>query len=310
MPGDRSHGMDHEYYDWSPITTRKTLHWPNEARVALCVIISLDHFEWHQPEGYREVEDLAGGLTIRSVPFPDYPRYAHRDYGHRVGIFRVLDVLQKHGIRPTIAMDALTAENYPYLVKYCLQLGCEIMAHGMSVRRMITSEMSEQEEIEYIQVSLQAIKKATGEEARGWLGPEYGESARTPNLLAEAGVKYLCDWPNDEQPYPMKTPNGGELYSLPIMLDLDDVLNLWERRLPIDRYADLIKEAFDTIYKDSIKSGRLFALNFHPWLIGQPFRVGFLEDALGYIAGHAGVWSASGAEIISWYRQTFTAKSL
>ena len=303
MPAERRYGMDHEHYAWSPVTTRKVLRWPQGARVALCVIVSLEHFEWDPPEGSWEVGNLAGGLTIRPMPFPDYPRYAHRDYGHRVGVFRVLDVLQKRGIRPTVAMDALTAENYPYLVRHCLQQGCEIIAHGVSVSRMITSRMSEQEEREYIRTSVEAIRQATGAAPLGWLGPECGESTRTPQLLAEAGIRYVCDWPNDEQPYPMKTASGEELYSLPVMLDLDDVLDLWERRLPVHRYAELLKEAFDTIYHDAAESGRLLALNLHPWLIGQPFRIGFLDAALEYMTRRQGVWPASGWEIVDWYRR-------
>ena len=120
-------------------------------------------------------------------------------------------------------MDALTAENYPYLVRHCLDRGCEIIGHGMSVSRMITSDMSQKEEEEYINESLSALTTAIGHRPVGWLGPEQGESFRTPQLLAQAGVRYICDWPNDEQPYPIKTPEG-ELFALPLMLELDDVV--------------------------------------------------------------------------------------
>ena len=132
------------------------------------------------------------------------------EYGNRVGVFRVLDTLQRHGFKPTIAMDRLTAEHYPFLVRHCVARGFEFIAHGVSVNRMITSRMPEQEEREYIRTSVDALTRATGKAPSGWLGPEYGESANTPGLLAEAGIRYVCDWVNDEQPYmPSRSRKGS-----------------------------------------------------------------------------------------------------
>lgn len=300
MPAQRRYGLDHEHYLWSPISTRGVLRWPDQARVALCVIINLEHMEWEPPQDSYQSPLLAGGLGRRT--FPDYARLTHREYGHRVGIFRILDVLEKHHIPATIAMDALTAEHYPYLVRHCLQRGCEIMAHGVAVTRMITSRMSEQEEMAYIRTAVDAITRATGKAPQGWFGPEYGESARTPQLLAQAGLRYVCDWANDEQPYRMTT-GQGELYSLPIMLELDDVHAMWDRRVPIDRYSQLLQESFEILYRDGATNGRVLVLNLHPWLSGQPFRIGFLDAALGVMQQRQGVWAAQGAAIVDWYRQ-------
>ena len=300
MPGERRFGMDLEHYDWSPFVKRGLLTWPDDARVALCVIVNLEDLEWAAPEGSFSAS-TSGGLGPR--PFPDYARPSHRDYGHRVGIFRVLDVLERHGIKPTIAMDALTADNYPYLVGHCLKRGCEIIGHGISASRMITSNMSEQEEREYIQASLEALKRATGSNPVGWMGPSNGESTRTPQLLAEAGISYVCDLANDEQPYPLKTPKG-QLFALPIMFELDDIFALWDRHVPIDRYGELLKESFDVLYHDGAQNGRLLVINLHPWLIGQPFRIGYLDDALGHMVRPQGVWAGTGREIIDWYRQS------
>ena len=238
MPAQRRFGMDHEHYDWSPLSSRGILRWPDEARLALSVVVTLEHMEWMPPEDSFQVANLAGGSAAR--PFPDYARISHREYGHRVGIFRVLDVLERHGIRPTVAMDALTASNYPYLVRHCLDRGCEIIGHGISVSRMITSNMSEQEERSYIRESLDALTQATGSAPAGWMGPEYGESDRTPQLLGEAGVRYLCDWANDEQPYPLTVP-VGELFALPVMVELDDVIAIAQRKVTIDRYSTMLQ---------------------------------------------------------------------
>jgi hypothetical protein len=120
-------------------------------------------------------------------------------------------------------------------------------------------------------------------------------------LLAEQGIRYVCDWVNDEQPYPLKVPQG-ELYALPLALPVDDINALWDRRIDIDRYGAMITETFETLYEEGATNGRLLVLHLHPWLIGQPFRIGCLDKALGQIMGHQGVWAATGAEIIDWYR--------
>ena len=295
MPAERREGMDHEHHEWSPISTRGKLSWPDNAKVALCVIITLEHTEWEPPEGSFSA-DQAGGLGLR--PFPDYPRFSHREYGHRVGIFRVLDTLERLKIKATVAMDTQTAEGYPYLVKHCQDRGCEIIAHGVSGSQMISGHMSTEEEAGFIRSSLDAMKQATGTAPRGWFGTDYGESERTPVLLREAGIDYLCDWVNDEQPYPMA--NG--LVALPTMLEMDDLFALSNRRVEIKRYCQSLKDGFDVMYRDGAENGRLMTINLHPWLVGQPFRIGYLEEALAHIMGHQGVWSASGSEIIDWFR--------
>ena len=128
MPAERRFGMDHPHYDWSPIVKRGALRWPEQARVALCVVVTLEHTEWSPPaDSFRPV--LAGGVAPR--PFPDYALFSHRDYGHRVGMFRVLDVLEQTASRPR-GHGCFTAEHYPYLVRHRLARGCEIIGHGIS----------------------------------------------------------------------------------------------------------------------------------------------------------------------------------
>ena len=269
MPAERSYvfpelhqGMDHDHYDWSPQNaTRAAIEWPEKTRVALCVIVTLEHMEWGSYPGSYQAPNLAGGYG--PGPFPNVTAWSHREYGNRVGIFRVLDVLDKYGIKPTVAMDALTAEHYPFLVRHCMERRCEIIGHGISVNRMITSRMSEEEERAYIRTSMDALIRATGKPPVGWLGPEYGESARTPALLAQSGIRYVCDWVNDEQPYPLKVPEG-KLYALPFELPLDDIYALWDRHIDIDRYGEMIKETFDTLYREGANNGRLLVMNLHP----------------------------------------------
>ena len=289
-------GMDHEHYAWAPLNgSRAKLSWPGGARVAVCAIVSLGHAEWKRPEGSYQAPNFAGGYGWG--PFPDVTAWSHREYGHRVGVFRVLDVLEKHGIPPTIAIDAMTARHYPWLVRHCVARGGEIIAHGVSASQVITSLMSEAQEREYIRTSVDAVADATGKAPMGWLGPDSGESARTPQLLAEAGLRYVCDWANDEQPYRMNVPQG-DLRALPVSLPLDDVNALWDRRMDADRYGRMIVETFEALYRDGADHARLLTLTLHPFLIGQPFRIGVLDAALAHVAKHEGVWRATGAQIV------------
>lgn len=297
MPAERKPGMDHPHYAWSPISTRTPLRWPDGKPLALCVLISLNHMEWEPPAGSFQAHNLAGGLGRR--PPIDFARLSHREYGHRVGIFRVMDVLAKHGIPLNVAMDGLTAENYPYLVNACRERDAEFVGHGMSVSRMVTSKMTESEERDYIKTSLDTLERACGTRPQGWFGPEYGESVRTPALLAEAGVGHVFDWINDEQPYPMTCPTGN-LYALPITYELDDVNALWDRNLTLKRYETLIVEASEVLAADGAKNARTLVLHLHPWLIGQPFRIATLDRALGAMMASGNVVAANGTDIVSW----------
>ena len=180
--------------------------------------------------------------------------------------------------------------------------GCEIIGHGISVSRMITSNMSEDEERDYIRTSIQALEAATGAAPRGWFGPEYGESDRTPQLLAESGLTYVCDWANDEQPYPMTTGNRP-FFALPLLYELDDVVSISHKLMTVFDYERMLVESFDVLKEDGAVTGRLMAVNWHPWLVGQPFRIGSIDRALSHLMGQGGVWSATGSEIIDWYRQ-------
>ena len=291
--------MDHDHYEWSPIVNRPVLRWPDGSRIALCVILNLEHMEWEAPAEAYQPPGLYSYLAMQR-PSAELWSLSHREYGHRVGIFRLLDVLAKHGVRPTVAIDAATALNYPYLVDHLRGRGCDFIAHGIAVTRMITARMSEDEERRYIAETMEVLNRTLGRSPAGWHGPEYGESARTPQLLAEAGLRYVCDWVNDDQPYRLKT--SSPLYALPVLLELDDVFALRDRRFRVDEYCEQIKVAFDTLYREGERTGKIFVLNLHPWLTGQPFRIGFLDRALEHVV-RDGVWKATGSEIIESYAQ-------
>ena len=314
MSAERKHGYDQPYYEWSPISTRQRLIWPNNARVALCVILSVEHYQWRATNNFADggvpgalpayshkSTELPGGVSGSGRPYPDVMSYSQREYGKRVGIFRVMNILDTYGIRATVAIDASTAANYPFLIKQFQQRGYEMMAHGLAVNQMITSKMTQEEERGHIRQSIDAVTKATGSKPLGWFGPEYGESENTVALLADEGIRYVCDWPNDDQPYPMKTPTG-DLYSLPILLSLDDEYTHWINKIQIDTYSKMITDAFDVLYREGADTGRMMVLNFHPWLMGTPFRSKYLELALSHICRHKEIWKATAGEIVDWHR--------
>ena len=299
MPADHTpRSIDNPYYDWSPIIDRPRLRWPNDARVAVCVIVTLGHLEWSPPP-----DAFVAPSATRVGPYPEVPdihEISHPDYGSRVGVFRVMDALERHGFKGTVAMDVGLLESAPKLVTACQSLGWEFVGHGISMSRMITERMSEADEIAYIDRSLDAVENATGSRPIGWSGVDYGESSRTVRLLAERGVRYVCDWPNDEQPYRMNVPSGS-MVSLPVMLDLDDVVFHHVRTIPIDTFANLIIDSYDVLHEAGKESGRLLVLNLHPYVIGQPYRMKYLDAALAHIVAEGGAWAATGQEIVDWY---------
>ena len=290
--------MDNPYYDWSPITTRPALRWPDDARIAVAVVMSLEHLEWYP------APDTALKPSARSAAYPrllDVHMISQWEYGNRVGVFRVTDVLDAHGIRPTVAMDAAVMRRSPYLVEHLQRRGAEFVGHGISSEQTLSDDMPEARERALIAETSAAIESATGRRPRGWVGSDYVESTRTVALLAEAGYEYVLDWPNDEQPYPMKVP-AGRMTSLPQMIELDDVVTVVGRSVTAERYGRMITEQFDRMYVDGAASGRLFILPVHPWVMGQPFRIRHFAAAIAHIARHPAVWLTTGAEILDAYR--------
>src|SRR5205085_409211 len=170
-----------------------------------------------------------------------------------------------------------------------------------AVTRVISANMSDAEERAYISGSLAEIEAAAGRRPAGWHGPEYGESARTPTLLAELGVQYLLDWPNDEQPYTMTTL-AGPITSLPVAVDCDDVFSHFHRRITMRRWVQCVTDAIDRLAQDGRNSGRLLVLNVHPWLMGHPYRVTYFEELLQHVAGRKDVWVATTGAIAAWWR--------
>jgi peptidoglycan/xylan/chitin deacetylase (PgdA/CDA1 family) len=288
----RRYGMDHDRYDWSMLPERKPVAWPQQARVALWVVPALEWF----PLNMAGIPFKPPGAM--QTAYPDLRHYTLRDYGNRVGIFRIMKALEKHGIRPTVAVNAAVAVRYPSLIKECTQRGWEIMANGLDMDHLHHGGLAVDDEKKLIDTTLDILRKASGQAVRGWLSPAKSESAATLDLLGAAGLDYVCDWVNDDMPYAMRTASGP-IHAMPHPIDIDDHTILVQNHHTEDDFRDQLCDQFDLLYKESATAGgRIMAISLHPWVIGQPYRMRALEEALAHIMRHPGVWAATGGEIL------------
>ena len=314
-PAQHQHGMDHPYYEWSPLPSRTRFEWPDRSPLAVGAVIVLEHVEWEPPTDAYSLRRRSGGLA--RLPAPDYPQLTIREYGHRVGIFRLLELLEWHGIAATVAVDALTAEHYEWLVTHLVERGCEVAGRGVAATRLITSKNSEAEERDAIARSIDAIESATGIRPTTWFSAEGVESFRTPALLAEAGIDTVLDWPNDEQPVVLTTegvlagvhrPEGtAPMVSLPLFLEADDEFALWHRRVSLDGWGEIIAGAAARMHRDGAEhpaGGRLLMLTLRPWLAGQPFRAQALDSALGKVTALGSLHTAAASALAAHARST------
>lgn len=299
MTAVRRPGMDHPHYEYSPLRSRPQLRWPSERPVALAVVVLLEHIEAEQPDGFSAI-DTVGPLVRLPHPNAIYRFASVREYGNRVGIFRVLEALKRFSIPPTVAIDAMTAERVPSLVQTCRDYGAEFVAHGISLSRPISSVLGPDRERAYVRESVDRLTAALGTRPVGWFGPEYSESESTPSVLDEAGFEYLCDWPNDEQPYHLNTPR--RMVSVPTTFALEDANALSVRWVPLDTYVDNAVAAFTQLAVEGRDGGRSMVLVVRPWLIGKAFRIAAFEQLLEAITASGQAWASTTGGIVSAFR--------
>jgi len=285
MTAYRAPGMDHDHYPFSAMPSRPPLRWPAGALVAFAPVVYLEHWELEAPEG--AVRDPRFGDPLGKFQ-PDYRGYTWREYGARIGFFRILEVLDRHGLTATVAANTTAMERYPQLVEACLERGYEFTAHGTHATRMISSAMTPEEETATIAHCIETIERLTGQRPTGWVSQDFGQSARTPGLLAAQGFSYLADWPNDDQPYWMTTI--PPILSIPCQSEWDDVQLLWHRRLLTPRFPALVEDGFRVLHEEGAGSGRSFTLGIHPWLFGMPHRIRYLDETLSRLGGYGDVW--------------------
>jgi len=283
----------HSYgpFPYSLISRRPRLEWPHGARVALWVVPNIEIFS---------LTERPGGLGPGKVP--DIPTWAVRDYGNRVGIARVMNVLDRYDVRATVALNSDVCLHHPAIIEEGCARQWEWMGHNQSNTKRL-NEVSEEEEVRIIRDTLSTIERKSGVRPVGWLGSGLQETWNTLENLSEAGCEYVADWgANDDQPYMMTLEGGRSLVSVPYSYDINDKQAFERRNVSAADFHEMICRQFDVLYREGAESGRVMHIAVHPYLIGLPYRIDALDSALAYICRHEGVWRATGSEIARHYR--------
>jgi peptidoglycan/xylan/chitin deacetylase (PgdA/CDA1 family) len=249
--------MDNDLYDYSPITEREPIRWPGGARVAFYVGLNVEHFVVDQPS--TSLNQATSALV------PDPLNYGWRDYGPRVGIWRLTEIFDRHHLRPSVLLNSDVAARYPQIIKAGLERDWAWLAHGRNNSTLQTG-MNADSERAYLTEVIETIEHATGRRPRGWLGPGLTETFQTPRLLAELGLNYVLDWTSDDQPYRLNVPG---MLSVPYSVELNDL--------------------------------GIFTMQ---GLTGAQFVQTVTEQALEHVASHPGAWLATSDEIAEHYART------
>jgi allantoinase len=286
--------MQNDLYDYSPIVDREPIEWPGGARVAFYVGLNVEHFEIDTPS--TSLNPATAALV------PDPLNYGWRDYGLRVGFWRLAETFDRHGVRPSVLLNSDVAERYPRIIEAGQARDWAWLAHGKNNSTLQTG-MTVDEERAYLTDVVETIDKAVGRRPQGWLGPALTETFHTPSLLAELGLSYVLDWTNDDQPYRLNVPG---MVSVPYSVELNDLGLFTMQGLTGPEFVQVIKDQLDQLHTDSADSGRVFALALHPFVTGQAFRAKYLDQALDYVANHPDVWLTTSDDIAQHYIRSLT----
>lgn len=286
----RREGYDHDLYAWSNLHERKPVVWPNGKGVAVWVCIDLEWF----PITPEDKPFRAPGHM--QTAYPDYRHYTSREYGTRVGFYRLLDALAKANVVASVAVNGAIAERYPQVIADIVAAGHEIIAHSTDMNGTIATGLPEADERALIQHSLDALEKASGQRPRGWLSIARSQSWNTVRLLKEAGLDYSCDWVNDELPWRF---NNG-LINLPLNHELSDRQIVTVQQHSAESYAQQMTDAYDWLSREAKQSGggRLLPLNVTPYILGLPYRIEAFERLIADLAARPDAWFARGDQII------------
>lgn len=271
----RNYGMDHDLYPWSNIFERPEVIWPGGKTLAVAVMVSL---EWFPILAEAKPFKAPGHMQ---TAYPDYRHYTAREYGTRVGFYRLLDAFAMAGVVASVAVNAAIAERYPSIIRDIVAAGHEIVAHSTDMNGTIASGLSEEAERELIATSLDTLERVSGTRPKGWMSIARSQSFNTPRLLAEAGIAYACDWVNDDLPYVMNTA-AGPIVNVPINHELSDRQIITVQQQSADSYRQQMNDAADWLAGE--KGGRMLALHLTPYIMGLPYRIDVLEGMFADLA--------------------------
>ncbi len=294
-------------YDFVPLPARKPLRWPDGKRLAVMLTINFEHWD--------KVRDSAkpyypGGPGIVGGDLPgnvyDNPNYTWREYGQRVGVWRMFDVFDRAGVPATCTMNAKMGLERRAVIDAALARGWEILAHNYVQSELLTDFFfDEAQEREVIRETLQVYREVCGRPARGWLSSSLRCTLNTVDLLAEEGLLFTTDLLNDDQPYLIRTRSGRPMVSVPYTSEVNDFTVFMRQGMDVNGALAVFREQFDWLYAESASSARFMNIGLHPHVIGQPFRIRALRDFIDYARGIEGVWFATREEIATWYLQQY-----
>jgi len=280
-----------ERITYSPITERPRLTLPDGARMVVWVIINVEEWNPRETMPRTVLTPPAGGS-----PMPDIPNWAWHEYGNRVGIWRMFEVLDELRIPGVLAINGSAIKSYEPISRAALERKWEFMGHGYSQKNM----QKVPDEREDIAKTREAIRDFTGKPPRGWLGPGLTETWETPDLLVEEGFDYVADWVLDDQPVRLKT-RTKPIVNVPYTQECNDVAMMLIQHHPAAEYRNRAIDQFEQIHRDAARSARVMALVVHPYIMGVPHRLRYFREALQHIRGKSDVLFWTGEQIYDWY---------
>ncbi len=290
------------HYDYVPLPERQPLRWPEGKRVALFLTINLETWDLVKD---TDKPYYAGGPAILpdSLPgnVPDFPNYSWREYGQRVGVWRLYDLFDEMGIKPAVTMNAVTGLRRRAMVDAALKRGCEVIAHNYEQGELLTDADGDIErERSIIERTLEVYEQTCGRKAQGWLSSSLRGTLNTADILAEKGLKFYCDLMNDDQPYLVHTPHGP-IVSTPYSNEINDFTLLTRRGHTTSEYRDVLIEELRVLYDEGAKTGRIMNVGLHPHVSGRAYRISALREFMAYAKTLPGVWFTTREEVASWY---------
>ncbi len=282
----------HDRYDYVPITQRADYDWPNGTRLAVYIGLNLEHFAFGDGLG---AELAPGG------PQPDVMNYAWRDYGNRVGAWRMRDMFDALDLPVSVLANSAMYDYAPALMAAFRARGDDVVGHGRTNAER-QSVMTEAEEARLIAEATDILTQAEGTPPKGWLSPWIAESRVTPDLLAEAAYGYTLNWCMDDQPVWMRT-RAGRLLAIPYPQEVNDIPAIVARKDGAAQFADMIIDNFDEMLEQSAQQPLVMGIALHPYLVGQPYRLRQLRRALNHVVAHRrDIWLTTAGRIHAYCR--------
>jgi hypothetical protein len=281
----------HRRFDYSAITTRAGFTWPEERRLAVYIALCMEHFSYGE-----------GGLGLSyspGLPHPNTYNWAWREYGNRVGGWRLLDLFRDLGLRPAVLLNTACYDHCPDLVAAYRELGAEIVGHGRT-NSTHPNDLAEEDERAVVREVFEAISHHEGRPPAGWMSPGANPSARTEDLLAETGYRYTLDWPMDDQPVWMRTASGP-LLSVPYPHEVNDVPTVVLHHATAPSFESAIVDNLDEMLAQSEGQALVCGITIHTFIVGQPFRLRRFRAALEHLLELPGVWLTTPGEIADHY---------